>query len=291
MSQIKFLKGKMGVKAILSGEWRDSFRKALLDCGAVELELNDGKGWFGNNVDFLQNLEFLKSLIIRRLPLKSIDAIHQLTKLRHLELSTYADSPVDFSVFPNLEDCWFEWINGSESLFRCSKLKSLGVNRLNKKSSQPFSELKNLECLSILNAAIEELDGIFQLTHLRQLRLANLRRVKTLHGITHLTKLTELEIDNCLGISSITDVFTLKTLRRLHLLNIGTIDSIKGIEGLIQLESFVFDESTNIVDGDLSPLLKLARLKVIAFKNRRHYSHRREQFEANYYSSQNRPSA
>ncbi len=44
-----------------------------------------------------------------------------------------------------------------------------------------------------------------------------------------------------------------------------------------KLSEVVFYESTNIRDGDLSPLMK-HRLSSVSFQNRRHYSHRREQF-------------
>jgi hypothetical protein len=62
------------------------------------------------------------------------------------------------------------------------------------------------------------------------------------------------------------------------LLNIGNIETIKGIENLKDLNDFIFYESTNILDGDLYPITKLENLKKIAFQNRRHYSHKREDF-------------
>ena len=58
----------------------------------------------------------------------------------------------------------------------------------------------------------------------------------------------------------------------------GNIESIKGIEELKELSIFLFYESTNIIDGDISPVFKLANLSKISYQNRKHYSHKREEF-------------
>jgi hypothetical protein len=68
---------------------------------------------------------------------------------------------------------------------------------------------------------------------------------------------------------------TLTALKKLHLNNGGAIASLKPLLNLDGLESVMFYESTNIVDGDLSPLLRQKNLARISFQNRRHYSHQR----------------
>jgi hypothetical protein len=42
----------------------------------------------------------------------------------------------------------------------------------------------------------------------------------------------------------------------------------------------MFYDSTNILDGDLAPVQRHNGLSRISFQNRKHYSHRREQFTA-----------
>jgi hypothetical protein len=64
--------------------------------------------------------------------------------------------------------------------------------------------------------------------------------------------------------------------------NNGDIASLKPIEFLKSLQRLTFYESTNIVDGDMAPLKKHKKLTTISFKNRRHYSQRREDFAADY---------
>jgi hypothetical protein len=142
----------------------------------------------------------------------------------------------------------------------------------------PFASLTELKSLAILNAPIESLRGLERLQKLRRLRLANLRRISSLAGIETLNRLEELEIHTCRGFSSIEELRPLTNLRTLSLSNNGSIDSFGPLEGLARLESLVFYESTNVLDGDLSPVWSLRTLSNVSFQNRPHYSHRREDF-------------
>lgn len=285
MSEIDFEQGKFGVKATIKTKWKDSLIDLLVNRDIRELELNIGKGWRGKNIEFLKELPHLRSLVIGDLTLELIEPIHYLHELIELELETYSDSPVNFNAFPKLTSCWFEWIKGSDSLFDCRNLKSLGVNNYKKKSSEPFSRLMKLEQLALLNSPVEDLAGLFELKHLKELRIARLSKITDLGQISLLKELKILDIGTCKGIRSVSEVFFLGKLKALFLSNIGDIETLRGIESLTELEQLIFDESTNIVDGDLSPILSLKRLKKISFQNRRHYTHRREDFGKLYFGS------
>jgi len=277
-SGIEFERGTYGVKAVIKTTWQDSFLTLLLDREVTEVELNDGKGWSGENVNFLESLSSLKSLTIIDLNIKSVETIHSLNELKKLEIITYCKTPINFHFFPKVLECSFEWIKGSDSLFEMPNIKRLFINNYRGKSSDVFSRLTNLEDLSILNSPVENLHGISSLEKLKVLRLANLRKITALQGVENLHKLEELEVQKCKGISTISEVFSLYKLRRLLLLDLGDIVSIKGIEKLSGLEDFLFYESTNIIDGDISPVLELKKLAKVSFQNRKHYTHKREDF-------------
>lgn len=277
-NNIEFENGSFGTKASIKGIWKDVYLKLLLEKDVQELELNDGKGWHGENIDFLKFLPNLKSIIIIDFSIKSIEPIHFLSELLKLEISTYSKNPINFKAFPNLIECGFEWIKGSDSLFEMSSIKKLFINNYDKKSSEVFSKLLNLEELTILNSPVENLLGLSSLRKLRLLRLGNLKKVVSLQGLQNLHELEELEIQKCKGIYTIFEVFQLNKLKRLLLIDLGDIASVKGIENLRELKDFLFYESTNIVDGNLLPVTKLNSLKKISFQNRKHYSHKREDF-------------
>ena len=113
--------------------------------------------------------------------------------------------------------------------------------------------------------------------------MANLKRLESLAGIEGLEALEELEIHTCRAIRSIDEIGSLSNLKKLRLNNDGEIESLKPLEKLSTLEEVSFYESTNILDGDLSPLLRQNRLSRVSFQNRRHYTHRREEFVPAYW--------
>lgn len=284
---MKFEDGEYGRRAVITSAWSPEMARDLLAHGVLELELNDGKGWRGSDLSFLQQLPHLRAFtLIDSFGTPSEEPIHSLHELRKLELMTYSRSAIRFSEFPLLEDCSLEWRPRCESLFSCTKLRKLFVNRYKKKNVDAFSNLSSLEWLGILNAPLENLVGLRPLTCLKYLRLAGLRRLTSLAGIEGLVVLEELNVDTCRRIRSIGEVGSLLRLRKLHLSNCGEIESLKPLENLSRLEWMTFAESTNIVDGDISPLLRQKGLSRVSYQNRRHYSHRREDFGAAYFGEE-----
>ena len=60
-------------------------------------------------------------------------------------------------------------------------------------------------------------------------------------------------------------------LTRLKVANCGDIASLAPLRGLDELEEFFAWESTRVVDGDLSVLLELPKLREIGMRDRREY--------------------
>jgi hypothetical protein len=269
--------GTYGRRAIITAPWRDEMASALVEANIRELDLNDGKGWRGSELSFLTSLPQLQSLTILDLTISHIDEIHLLRELRELEVITYCDTKISFSAFPFLQRCSLQWRAGAASLFECSSLKHLFVDGYSGKDVLPFTKLANLESLAILNAPIESLEGLSALKNLVSLRLGRLIRLKSLAGIEGLKNLEALEIQRCWKIGSIEQVAGLIRLRTLFVNDSGEIESLQPLTNLKRLESVMFYESTNILDGDLSPLTQLPKLSEVSFRNRKHYSHRREE--------------
>jgi Leucine-rich repeat (LRR) protein len=284
---MKFEDGEYGRKAVITSAWSPEMARELVAHSVLELELNDGKGWHGNDLSFLRELSQLRAFtLIDYLGMPSEEPIHSLHKLRKLEVMTYCKTAIRFSEFPQLEDCSLEWRPKCESLFSCTKLRRLFLNRYKKTNVDAFTNLVGLEWLGILNAPIANLLGLRGLKRLKYLRLGGLRRLASLAGIERLELLEELNLDKCRRIRSIGKVGSLLHLRKLHLSNCGEIESLKPLENLITLEWVTFVESTNIVDGDISPLLHQKGLSRVSYQNRRHYSHRREDFGAAYFGEE-----
>jgi hypothetical protein len=283
---VKLENGEYGPKATITAAWTPEMSRYLSANNVFDLELNHAKGWHGSDISFLRELPQLRAFTIIDLTIPSVQPIHFLHQLRHLKVITYCKTAIRFSEFPQLEDCSLEWRPKSESLFSCVTLKRLFVNRYRGKNVDMFSRLINLESLALLNAPLRNLLGLSSLQHLEHLRLGNLRQLASLNGIEGLPRLQELNINTCRHIGSIDQVGSLWQLRKLYLNNCAGIESFRPLENLKALESVIFWESTNIRDGDLSPLVHQKNLSNISFQNRRHYSHRREDFGAAYYGEE-----
>jgi Leucine-rich repeat (LRR) protein len=270
---VLFEKGEFGIRCVLAQPWSEPLRRQLHAKRIAELELNDGKGWLGTDVSFLTEFPELRALSILRLPLKSVKSINALHELRRLTVFTYCNTEIRFENFPHLVGCSLEWRPKAISLFDCKTLTYLFINHYQGKGTEQFARLENLESLAILNAPIRDLRGLANLRKLRSLRLAGLSRLGSLSGIQGLTNLEELNIHTCNALRSVTEIESLEALKRLHLNNCGAIESLSPLRSLRNLEFLSFYESTNIVDGDLSPLTENRKLTSVTFQNRRHYSH------------------
>lgn len=277
-NKILIEEGSYGKKASINTAWHNDFIKILNDSEIKELELNDGKGWSCNSLDFINNLPDLKALTIIDLKIENIEPIHFLKGLLKLEIITYCKTPLNFKSFPNLIECSLEWRRGSETLFELANLKTLFINNYDKKESNAFSSFSKLEDLSILNSKTVNLEGVSQLGELKKLRIANLKYLNDLKGLEYLKQLEVLEIQKCKSVNDVSPIFLINRLNHLSLIDLGVIRSLKGIDNLTDLSTLLFYESTNVEDGDLTPLFKLKKLKKISFQNRKHYSHKREEF-------------
>lgn len=271
--------GKYGKRMVVTSKWNNVFEQYIVNQDIRELCLNYAKGWKGENLLFLNSLSNLQGFIIIDWNIADISPIHNLHSLRYLQISTYCKTAIDFTQFPLLEECRLEWRAKTNSLFDCRSLKILFLNRYSAKDTSKFSQLINLESLSLANSPIRSLDGLKLLTKLKFLGLYNLRKLESLSGIEELYHLEELEINGCRSLRSIKEVEKLANLRKLQFCDDGDIDSIKYLESLTNLESVLFYGSTNVLDGDLSFLKKLPRLKKVSFQNRKHYSHKGVDFE------------
>jgi hypothetical protein len=244
----------------------------------VELELNWGKGWRGgSDLSFLAKLPNLKAFELFDFHIKVIEPIHSLHELRRLGITTYCSSEIRFSEFPELERSALEWRPKAKSLFECSSLKRLFVNRYRGKDLSPFGKLVNLKHLSVLTAPIKNLAGLAPLVKLRYLRLGNMRCLSSLTEIEQLVDLELFEIRGCRHFKSIEAIGELGQLTGFDFGDCGDIDTLKPLDRLNDLQVLLFDDDTKILDGDLSPILRQKRLKLLVFRDRRHYSHRRQE--------------
>jgi len=273
--------GVYGPRIVMQGPWSKAALKAAQRVEAKEIELNYAKGWSGKDLRFLRDLPELEAFEIIDWTTDDIGAVNELLELRRLEVSTYCKTELRFNEFPALEECALEWRPKASSIFEHQGIKRLFMNKYPGRDLTNLSQMTSLESLRLASPArLVRLRGVESLRKLTRLELSYATRLTSLAGVEKLTRLVALEINTCRKVQEITPVAGLRQLKELAVNNCGDIETIQPVMGLKDLESFLFWESTNVVDGDLSPLLGLPKLESVAFAERRHYSHTRNDLPA-----------
>ncbi len=260
-----------GIRIVPRGPWNDQMSRALIANNVSEIELNYAKGWIGEDVEFLREFPALKGLMILDFNIKNIGAVNALSNLEFLEIRTYCKTSIDFTRFPALKSCFLQWRRGSESIFECSTLESLRVHGYPAKTTDQFSNLSNLQLLSIANGGTQSLGGLAHLNRLEELHLYNLSKLDDLNGLQTIKSLTKLDIKGCRKFCDVSNLASLGNLMWLGLSDCGRIKSIRPICGLPNLVQFYFYGTTVILDGAISCLLEMPKLEDCSFANRRAY--------------------
>jgi hypothetical protein len=271
--------GHLGTRAIVTGEWSPAVGEAIVGAGATELELNEAKGWRGAELQFLRLLPSLRELTILDHTIGDIEPIHFLGRLERVRIDTYCKTAIRFECFPNLRWCYLHWRRGAESLFRQEALEEVIVSLAPVTDLRALAAMRRLRSLTLLRPSrMESLLGAGRLTTLTHLvidggpRLANIEDVGLLNG------LESLGMNTCRKVWSLDAVSGLRGLRELQVCNNGEIESFKALRHLARLERLLFYESTNVLDGELGHVIDLPKLKEVAFRERKHYSHTRADF-------------
>ncbi len=133
---------------------------------------------------------------------------------------------------------------------------------------EQLSKLTELRNLVFIQVPIQSLNGYGIFRNLENMEVAYCRNLTDISGITDCPLLRKLEIDCCKKIEDFNCLSKLKNLEGLIISNCGNIPSIAFIDDMPKLRFFSFVD-TNIVDGDLTPCM---RLEYVGTMDKRHYN-------------------
>lgn len=279
-SGYKIENGMFGRRMVLTGPWQPSLTGEVQRQRVVELEANYAQGWKrGDGVGFLEGLPHLQAFEVIDWNIEDVSPIHCLSNLRHLKVSTYCKTAIDFSAFPQLETVSLEWRARAKSIFNSRTLKRVFVNRFSGSDLEPFLEIPTLIDLSVASPKLVELGVPPGRRVLESLGIYNARKLKDLEGIQRLDRLTRLKVNDCGKIGNINPLAALGSLRVLHLCDDGELESLQPVRALGDLRELLFYGTTSIQDGRVDFLLSLGLEKVV-FQDRRHYDVKRSAFPA-----------
>jgi hypothetical protein len=261
--------GNYRVMRFLPGDL-NAARRLYDDLEADGISLSSRDGCSAESLDILRDFKGLKILLIRGLPDMKMDGLQYLPDLVELSLDETTQS-LDFSMLPTLRKLSADW---NKNLLKNAHLSGLTALRISKYKSvkndlSDFPNFPALRELELVQSTVTSLNGISRFAGLRRIELHHLTKLEKL-GELNLPELTAFVADVCKRLNDHNQLSACTTLEELKLHECGALKSVRFVDFLRKLKTFRFMK-TDVLDGDLSPLL---RLDDVYFTEKRHFSHK-----------------
>lgn len=241
------------------------------------VDLDDYQGFTDTNLDSIMPLkDFIEGLTLN----EKVDfgELWHFKKLKKLGALDNRKNILDLECFPDLETLACNVTERLKGLETCSNLKSLTISYYKPKSKDlsGLPTLKSLKHLNLIKVDIAALLGIDRFQNLRVFRVYSSPKLDSIAPLQVLSgSLEEIEIDHCKKIKDYEVLGKVKSLKKIILADSGEMETIAFVKALPNLQ-FISFWNTNVLDGDLS---HCEGINYVGFDNKRHYSHKVEQFK------------
>lgn len=227
-----------------------------------------------DELEFLHDYPLLLYLDGEGLSSKALRYVESLANLRGLRLDA-PGSGIDLTCFPQLEEFVGDWHRDNTGAGHCGELRTLRAwgFRSAQTGLTSLADCARLERLWLVRPGIESIDGVEALEDLRYLDLSYAAKIEDLTPLAAPTvDLRELSLTNMKRISDYSPLASVHRLRRLKISKCAPMEDLAWTRGMDYLDFMSFVE-TNVLNGDLTPLLSLPLLRYAGAGNRRDYSH------------------
>jgi len=143
-----------------------------------------------------------------------------------------------------------------------------------KEKARPFDDLlesDKLLYLELIWANIRNFDGIEKFPNLKRLELHYCVKLENDIGLSHVSSLEFLCINQAEKFLFSDELIQLKNLKVLCLNSCGPIESLDFLKNFPSLIDFRF-VNTNILDGNINPILEHPTIKTVGFLDKKHYN-------------------
>ena len=250
----------------------------------VSLQLQDEPIRFEKLCDKLIELD-LYNITGKKYEICLNESILTCKKLKSIGVSCFRNE--DLALIAQMP--WLEKVSlvdyerGGSKIPNFANMKNVTALSLQRVSSDIFSIIKEFPRLNYLFCAqvpVISLDGIETLSDLQELGINYCSKLKDISAIKGCKNLEAIKFEACKHIADFNSLALLKKVKELKLFNCGEINSLKFIESIPSLEHLLFT-GTNIVDGDLTPCLRLAHAET---NDKRHYNMKAKDLPNKYYN-------
>ena len=261
----------MTIKSSILAECIESFKAGECDGFLISRE----HGFDLDSIEFLEELTEMRGLrVMDDVDLVSFDSIKNLTNLEYLNFRAKRQK-LDLRNLLNLKNLEIEYLNERISLPEFfPKLEVLLLGPFNPKSKDlgGLTAFKRINTLHIVQSNIASLKGLDYFDNLKEIYFSYLIKLEDISEF-NLKNIESILFDGCKKVGNFNELSRFKHLKKLEIINCGTIPNISFVNEISNLKCFNF-VNTNVLDGDLSPCLRLNYARTL---DKKHYSHRSDQ--------------
>ncbi len=237
--------------------------------------LSEAHGFDLDSIEFLGELSAIKALrIMHDIKIKHFNSIKKLINLEYL-CTRAKRLALDLTTLTNLKNLQTDYMDERIALpSSLPKLEVLLLGHFNPtdKNLGSIAFAKSIKKLFIVQANLESLWGLEEFMELTEVHLSYLPILEDICTLNP-PKLNHLEFYCCKKIKNFDELSKFKELEILEIVDSGTIPNLLFFNEMPKLRRFFFVK-TNVLDGDLSPTLRLEYAYTLP---KRHYSHKPEQ--------------
>lgn len=262
-----------GRTLVVTDTWTAEAEAALMRADVDGLNLNYARGYRERSLEFLSAWPIRRLAILSRTTKDLSPVLRLRNTLEVLDFEAASGASLDLGAFPTLTAVGAGWEQIRGTIGLATGLTELRTDNFSERDLLALTDNVALRTVVLKVApSLESLLGVQALKSLQRLWIAAAPRLHDLSSLQGFgSSLETLQLESCRSVNSLTDVRDLINLRWLSASNCGDIESLQPVLALQHLERFHAWESTRIVDGDLSPLAGLPRLKDIRMVDRRGY--------------------
>lgn len=179
--------------------------------------------------------------------------------------------PHKFKRLKVLSQAWFRGIDFGSTLPELEEMALTGY-RPAAKDLRDLPDAPRLSSLSLERSNATSLKGLARYSKLKDLRLWSLPSLVDASDLQCCESLEILTIESCRRLAGLNQEIARLPLQKLVCTAIGALNSLQFISDNSRLEYFVLLDS-DVIDGDMKPLVHHPSLKHIAFTKRKNFTH------------------
>lgn len=244
------------------------------------LVTSDNYQW--TDIESIANIKDLNNVILGKGPHNLLD-LYKINGIKRLSING-PEGKINFKGLNTVESLFLSYVKGVEGLGTLAQLTDLVLVECKDKKfnwQTEFDGLKKLKTLELTSCILPaDLSFFKQNQNLETVEIHYCRSEFSIKSLSTLPSLSKLVLAQCPNIEDIENVSTLQSVKWLRITDSGVIKDCSFISKMKNLEVLIVNGKSYFENGDLTQAV--GKLKHFGFDNKKHYSHKMEDFPSVY---------